>query len=105
MHSKASQATPDAMPVRDALQSSAPLARLRQLMAESKARFESIRSLLPPGLAPHVSPGPLDEEGWSLLAANGAVAAKLRQLQPLLEDALRRSGRQPAVIRIKVSAR
>ena len=32
-----------------------------------------------------VQPGPLDEDGWSLLVANAAVAAKLRHLLPRLE--------------------
>ena len=37
-----------------------------------------VRPLLPAALARHVRPGPVDAEGWSLLAANAGVAAKLR---------------------------
>jgi hypothetical protein len=49
-----------------------------------------------------VKPGPVDEEGWSLLAANAAVAAKLRQLRPRVEQRLQEAGWAPATVRIKV---
>jgi len=94
--------TPDAMRLQQALQRSEPLARLRLLMRESNARFDAIRSTLPPALAPHVKPGPVDEAGWSLLAANASVAAKLRQLQPRLEAVLQEGGWPVSTIRIKV---
>ncbi len=94
--------TPNAQRLRDALAGSAPLALLQRRLAESNARFDALRGALPPGLAPHVRPGPLDAEGWTLLAANGAVAAKLRQLQPRLEAALLDSGWPAAALRIKV---
>jgi hypothetical protein len=79
--------------------------RLQQLMRDSNARFEAICSTLPTTLAPHVKPGPVDDAGWSLLAANASVAAKLRQLQPLLEDTLRQRGWQVSAIRVKVQSR
>jgi hypothetical protein len=94
--------TPNALPIGEALHRSAPLVRLQQLMRDSSARFDVIHPLLPAALAPHVSPGPVDELGWSLLAANASVAAKLRQLQPRLEDALRARGWQVSAIRVKV---
>ncbi len=90
------------MPLRDVLGHSAPLARLQLLLRDSNARFEAIRPFLPGALAAHVKPGPVDDDGWSLLAANAAVAAKLRQLQPRLENALRTQGWQPTAIRVKV---
>lgn len=96
--------TPNALPIDEALRRSAPLVRLRQLMQESNARFEAIRPHLPAALAPHVRPGPVDDLGWSLLAANGAVAAKLRQLQPRLEDAVRDAGWQLSTIRVRVQS-
>ena len=96
--------TPNALPLRDALARSAPLALLQQRLRESNARFETLRGIFPPALAPHVRPGPLDTDGWTLLAANTAVAAKLRQLQPRLEAALLDSGWPPGVLRIKVLA-
>jgi len=94
--------TPDALRLREALAQSAPLARLHALLRDSSARFEAIRSALPPALAEHVRPGPVDDAGWSLLAANAAVAAKLRQLQPRLEDQLRAAGWTHTAIRIRV---
>jgi hypothetical protein len=103
MPAKPHPVTPDALRIREALAQSAPLARLADLMRESSARFEAIRAALPAGLAPHVRPGPLDEADWSLLAANAAVAAKLRQLQPRLEDTLRAQGWAPRALRIKVA--
>jgi len=59
---------------------------------------------LPAALAPHVRAGPVDDDGWSLLAANASVAAKLRQLQPRLEEVLSRRGWQVSAIRIKVQS-
>lgn len=90
------------MRLQQALQRSEPLARLAQLMRESNARFDAIRDSLPTALVPHVKPGPVDEAGWSLLAANASVAAKLRQLQPRLESVLLERGWQVRAIRIKV---
>jgi hypothetical protein len=90
------------LPIAQALHRSEPLERLQQLMRDSNARFDAIRSHLPAALAPHVKPGPVDESGWSLLAANASVAAKLRQLQPRLEDTLRERGWQVSAIRVKV---
>ena len=92
------------MRIEQALRLSAPLARLQQLMRESNARYEAIQPILPPALAPHVKPGSVDDTGWSLLAANASVAAKLRQLQPCLEEALRERGWQVSAIRVKVQS-
>jgi hypothetical protein len=97
--------TPDALRLEQALQLSAPLARLRHRVEDSNARFEAIRSCLPPAMAAHVKPGPVDEQGWSLLAANASVAAKLRQLQPRLEEILRERGWTVSTIRVKVESR
>ena len=63
------------MTVSEALRRSAPLTQLRARLQESADRFEAIRGALPGALARHVRPGPIDEEGWSLLVANAAVAA------------------------------
>jgi len=97
--------TPDALRLQQALQMSAPLARLRERIDESNARFDAIRSSLPAAMAAHVRPGPVDEQGWSLLAANAAVAAKLRQLQPRLEEVVRERGWAVSTIRVKVESR
>ena len=95
---------PDSLPIADALARSAPLANLRERLRDSAERLAAIRGDLPAALAPHVKPGPVDDAGWSLLAANGAVAAKLRQLQPRLEERLRQRGWKTTAIRIKVQS-
>ena len=97
--------TPDALRLTQALQLSAPLARLRQRVQESNERFEAIRPALPAAMAAHVKPGPVDEQGWSLLCANASVAAKLRQLQPRLEQIVRDHGWPVSTIRVKVESR
>jgi hypothetical protein len=103
--SKPQPLVPDSLAIADALRRSAPLAQLRQRLQDSNARLAAIQALLPAALAPHVTAGPVDDDGWSLLAANASVAAKLRQLQPRLEEALSRRGWQVSSIRIKVHTR
>jgi hypothetical protein len=94
--------TPNALPIETVLRSSVPLARLQKLLRDSMDRFEAIGPHLPSALVPHIRPGPIDENGWSLLAANPSVAAKLRHLQPRLEQILQERGLQTSSIRIKV---
>ncbi len=103
VHAKPTPVTPDALPIARALGANTTLVRLQQLLRDSNARFEAIRASLPGPLAAHVRPGPLDAQSWSLLAANAAVAAKLRQLQPRLEEALQHAGWPPVVLRIKIT--
>lgn len=87
-----------------ALAASAPLAHLQALLRVSNERFEAIRPLLPAGLGDQVRPGPVDDAGWCLLAANTAVAAKLRQLLPRLEQALLERDGKPSAIRVRVQS-
>jgi hypothetical protein len=91
-----------AQPIGEAMRASQPLARLVDRLRESSAMYQAILPLLPEALAASVQPGPLDEAGWSLLVANAAVAAKLRQLAPRFEERLRERGHSVAAIRIKV---
>ena len=102
MNTKPGPITPNALSIEEALRGSAPLAGLRDALRESNARFEAIRPALPGSLAAHVKPGPVDAEGWSLLAANGSVAAKLRQMAPRFEILLREAGWTRTTVRIKV---
>lgn len=97
--------TPDALPIGEALRASAPLARLAERLRQSSTLFAAIEPSLPAALAQHVRPGPVDEDGWSLLVANAAVAAKLRQLVPRFEAGLRDAGHVVSAIRIKVHHR
>jgi len=102
--SKPPPLVPDSLALSEALRRSAPLTQLRARLQESADRFEAIRGALPGALARHVRPGPIDEEGWSLLVANAAVAAKLRQIKPHLEGLLREQGWQVSSIRIRVQS-
>ncbi len=85
-----------------ALDRSEPLARLLERVRESKARFAVVSALLPDGLRDAVRAGPLDDDGWSLLAAHGAAAAKLRQWLPKLEAALAEQGWPPRPIKVRI---
>ena len=93
---------PDAMRLQEALASCGPLQSLTARLEDSRRRLETIRPLLPGLLARHVKAGPVDDKGWTLLVANAAVGAKLRQLLPRLESALRQQGWQVSAIRIHV---
>jgi hypothetical protein len=96
---------PGTVALGEAMGRSTPLARLLQLARESKTRFDAVSPLLPPGLREAVRPGPLDDDGWQLLVAHGAAAAKLRQLLPRLEEALRAGGWQGTPIKVRVQPR
>jgi hypothetical protein len=104
MSAKPTPITPNALSIAEALRASAPLASLRDALRESNARFQAIKPALPGALAAHVKPGPVDAEGWSLLAANGSVAAKLRQLTPRFEILLREAGWNMTAVRIKIAS-
>ncbi|MBV8502086.1 MAG: hypothetical protein JO006_10230 [Paucibacter sp.] len=78
------------------------LARLGWLLQESNRRLALVSPCLPGALKRFVQAGTLDEDGWTLLASNAAVAAKLRQLHPRLEQMLVEAGLQPSRVRIKV---
>jgi hypothetical protein len=80
------------------------LARLVDLSAQSCACLRCITSLLPPGLRPGVQAGPLEGQVWCLLVDSTAIAAKLRQLEPLLLERLAREGHDITAIRLKVRA-
>ena len=92
----------DGVSLDQALVRSAPLARLSERLRDSAARFAAVRAVLPEGLVSHITPGPVDDQGWSLLVANAAVAAKLRQLKPRIEDRLREGGWSVVEVRVKI---
>ena len=94
--------TPPALSIAEALDSSAPLARLRAALRDAEARFDAVSPLIPVSMRHHVRPGGADEEGWTLLAANPSVAAKLRQLAPRFESRLRERGWAEGKVRIRV---
>jgi hypothetical protein len=81
---------------------STPLNRLRERLEVSDRCFSTVRRLLPSPLDQHVHAGPFDADGWTLLADNAAAAAKLRQLRPRLEEALREAGLQVSAMRVRI---
>ena len=91
-----------AVPIDAAMRASPALSSLVDRLRQSNAMLDCVLPLLPAALAASVRPGPVDAAGWSLLVANAAVAAKLRQLVPRLEAGLRERGHPVAGIRIKV---
>lgn len=97
-----SPVTPAPLGIQQALEQHSGLARLGLLLQESNRRMAIVKPALPGALTRFVQPGPVDEEGWTLLAANAAVAAKLRHLQPRLEELISEQGLRPALVRIKV---
>ena len=85
------------------LQRTGTMASLMQRLQMSQACLDTVKACLPPAMASHVSSGALDHDGsWTLLAANSAVSAKLRQLQPRLMDALADRGLKVNAIRVRV---
>jgi hypothetical protein len=101
---KSAQAVPAPVSLRRALDESGSLAALGRRLHESQQRFEVIAPWLPEGLAHDVRPGPIDDEGWSVLVSNAAVAAKLRHLLPRLAQALAAHGCHELPIRVRVRA-
>ena len=91
--------------VHQAAQQSPTLARLAAAAQDSKTCLDLLNHLLPAALRTGLQAGPLENGEWCLLAANSAVAAKLRQLGPALLAHLRSQGWQVTAIRIKVQGR
>lgn len=95
---------PSAQTLAQAAAAAPTLARLMALAQESSRRLRLVSPLLAPSMRPAVQAGPIEDAAWCLLAANNAVAAKLRQLAPALQAHLRSQGIEVATIRIKVAA-
>lgn len=90
------------VPLSLALRACDPLSRLLQRVDESRARFGCIEADLPDTLRLQVRPGTIDDTAWTLQVPNGAVAAKLRQLVPTIEERLRSAGWPSREIRVRV---
>jgi len=95
---------PLGLPLARALDRNASLVSLAQRLEQSNARYAAITLYLPQGLRAEVRPGPIDDEGWTLLVSNAAVAAKLRHLLPRLADTLRAQGWPERSIRVHIRA-
>lgn len=90
------------VPVAEAMANSGNLASLLDRVQASTRRLVAAHAALPAGLAAHLSAGPLDEAGWTILAHSGAAAAKLRQCIPAIQQRLCLQGWPEVPIRVKV---
>ena len=88
-----------------ALRNNEALGSLLQRLQHSRQRLACIAPLLPAALQGAVQPGPLDKTGWSLLVANAAAAAKLRQMMPELAAAMQAQGWPELPIRLRVQVK
>jgi len=88
----------------DSLASDGTLANLLARVRASQERLDALAGVLPAPLRTHLRAGPLDDDGWTLLAANAAIAAKLRHLLPTIAEALAAKGWQATAIRVKVQS-
>jgi predicted DCC family thiol-disulfide oxidoreductase YuxK len=91
----------DTLAIRDAMGGSQALERLTQRLRESRLRLADLAAVLPPPLRDQVRSGTIDDQRWTLLAANAAAAAKLRNLLPLLADRLAAQGWPQRELRVK----
>lgn len=92
-----------ALTVVQAMDAAPSLAKLAATAKISNGMLTDITPLLPNPLRSGVLAGGLEEGQWCLLAANSAVAAKLRQLSPALLAHLRSQGHAVETLRIKIS--
>ena len=95
---------PLARPLGESLAGDDGLAGLLARVRASQARLDALADVLPGLLHQHLRAGPLDDDGWTLLAANSAVASKLRHLLPTLAETLVAKGWQATSIRVKVQS-
>jgi len=95
---------PLARPLGESLAGDDGLSSLLGRVRASQARLDALADVLPGLLRQHVRAGPLDDDGWTILAANSAVAAKLRHLLPTLAETLVAKGWQATSIRVKVQS-
>jgi hypothetical protein len=111
----------EAVSALQAVQRAPSLAGLAQMARQSAECLRLVTPLIPVSMRSGVQAGPLQQTAqqtslpdaqrddhttqWCLLAANSAVAAKLRQLAPALATHLRMHGHDVQNIRIKIAMR
>lgn len=95
----------NAVTLQQATDDSPTLASLSARVRDTSERLAVVRELIPPELRGAVQAGPVEDDVWCLLVQGSAAAAKLRQLLPALQAALRSKGWDAATIRLKVQTR
>lgn len=93
---------PTARSVAQALDGNAVLAGLLGGHRRAQALYARVRTRLPGPLATQVRAGPIDGATWTLLAAHGAAAAKLKHALPTLLAAAQESEPGITELRVKV---
>jgi hypothetical protein len=99
---KINPVVPDALPIGEALALNQGLNSLTARLRASEQRLQVVRSKLATPWARQLRAGTLDENGWTLLAPNAAIASKLRHCLPDLCLALRQQGLDVSSIRVKL---
>ena len=94
--------TRQAVTLQQAVENSAALGRLSDLVKDSSARLKAIEPLIPEALRGSIKAGPIDGDTWCLLINGNAAAAKLRQLLPRIALHLAAKGWKITSIRLKI---
>ena len=89
--------------VLQAIAESNTLSHLLDRMALSGACLTAVLRRIPLGLHTSVSAGPLTDGEWCLLISNASAVAKLKQLEPIMLEAIQASGIAVQSIRFKRS--
>lgn len=89
-----------AITLKQASEEAPVLAPLLARLDEANQRFKAIEPLIPVLLRPNVKAGPVEGSNWCLVVKNNSVAAKMRQLVPLLQARLNAQGWKVTAIRI-----
>lgn len=95
-------AVPLGKSVEQALTENEAMQNLARRLAQSRACMDAVKADIPTPLHPYVEAGPVDEKGWTLIAANAAVASKLRQCKMAIESTLQRSCLGVCAVRIHI---
>lgn len=91
--------------LQQAVRANPVLADVAERAWASHRLLQRVQVHLPPMLRPQVTAGPLEAQTWCLLAANPSVAAKVRQLAPVLLAAARAAGADVQTLQVRVMGR
>lgn len=92
-----------AVPVSDLLDRSDALGRLRVGVQQATALARDLARLLPDYLVPNVETGGIQDGTLTLLTGHGALAARLRHLEPGLVNDLQQRGWPVKKLKIRIS--
>ena len=94
-----------AFTLQQASEESPTLAGLMARARDGQMRLQALLPLLPAEMRGALQAGPSEDGSWCVLVKGNAVAAKLRQMSPMLLAHLRTKGWEVMAIRIKVQGR